>query len=149
MVEPFATATESRGIGKIVMPLDQLLPDFQTAVIFYNRDWAREHPAQAQRWMIAYVEGLRYYNRAFRNRDVRDDVIRIMTAHTPIKDPAVWDKMIWAGLNPDGAVTTRTIPDYERWLLNEHQISRFMPAAQFVDASFAAHAAAVLGSTPP
>jgi NitT/TauT family transport system substrate-binding protein len=149
MVEPFATATESRGIGKIVMPLDQLLPEFQTAVIFYNRDWARGHPDQAQRWMVAYVHGLRYYNRALHDRAVRDDVIGIMTAHTPIKDRAVWDKMIWAGLNPDGAVTTRTILDYERWLLNEHQISAFLTAPQFVDNSYTTHAVAVLGPAPP
>jgi NitT/TauT family transport system substrate-binding protein len=149
MVEPFATATEARGIGKIVMPLDQLLPDFQTAVIFYNRDWARDHPEEARRWMVAYVQGLRYYNRALRDRTVRDDVIGIMTAHTPIKDRAVWDKMIWAGLNPDGAVTTRTILDYERWLLNEHQITQFVPAGRFVDSSYTTHAVAVLGPATP
>ncbi|HKX16574.1 MAG TPA: ABC transporter substrate-binding protein [bacterium] len=149
MVEPFATAAESRGIGKIVMPLDQLLPDFQTAVIFYNRDWARAHAEEARRWMVAYVQGLRYYNRALRDRTVRDDVITIMAAHTPITDRAVWDKMIWPGLNPDGAVTTRTILDYERWLLNEHQIGRFVTAAGFVDPSYTAHAVAVLGPAPP
>jgi NitT/TauT family transport system substrate-binding protein len=149
MVEPFATATEARGIGKIVMPLDQLLPDFQTAVIFYNRDWARDHPDEAQRWMIAYVQGLRYYNRALHDRGVRDDVITIMTGHTPIKDRAVWDRMIWAGLNPDGAVTTRSILDYERWLLNEHQISEFVTAPRWADSSYTAHAVAVLGPARP
>ncbi|HLW47209.1 MAG TPA: hypothetical protein VKW09_05520 [bacterium] len=54
-----------------------------------------------------------------------------------------------AGLNPAGAVTTRTILDCERWLLNEHQISEFVPAARFVNPSYAAHAAAVLGPAPP
>ena len=149
MVEPFATAAESRGIGKIVMPLDQILPDFQTAVIFYNRDWARTHAEEAQRWMVAYVQALRYYNRALRDRRVRDDVITIMTNHTPIKDRAVWDKMIWAGLNPDGTVTSRTILDYERWLLNERQIGRFVTAAGFVDPSYTEHAVAVLGPARP
>lgn len=149
MVEPFATAAESRGIGKIVLPLDRLLPDFQTAVIFYNRDWARAHPEEARRWMVAYVRALRYYNRALHDRAVREDVITILTAHTPITDRAVWDKVIWPGLNPDGAVTTRTILDYERWLLNEHQIGGFITAAGFVDPSYTAHAVAVLGPAPP
>lgn len=149
MVEPFATATDSRGVGKIVMPLDQILPDFQTAVIFYNRDWAAAHADEARRWMVAYVRALRYYNRALHDRAVRDDVITIMAAHTPIKDRAVWDKMIWAGLNPDGAVTARTILDYERWLLNEHQIGQFVTADRFVDPSYTQHAVAVLGPAPP
>jgi NitT/TauT family transport system substrate-binding protein len=145
MVEPFATATELRGIGKIVMPLDQILPDFQTAVIFYNTEWARAHSQDARRWMVAYVKGLRYYNEALRNRQVRDDVITIMTSHTPIKDRAVWDKMIWPGLNPNGAVTVRTILDYERWLLNERQISQFIGPARFVDPSYLEQAVSLLG----
>lgn len=149
MVEPFATAAESRGIGKIVMPLDQILPDFQTAVVYYNTQWARKHPADAQGWMVAYVRGLRYYNDALRNRQVRDDVITIMTGHTPIKDRAVWDRMIWPGLKPDGSVTVRTILDYERWLLNEHQISQFVTPTNFVDLSYVEHAVSVLGPPHP
>lgn len=149
MVEPFATATESRGIGKIVMPLDQILPDFQTAVIFYNTQWARTHSEDAQRWMVAYLRALRYYNEALRNRQVRDDVITIMTGHTPIKDRAVWDKMIWPGLNPNGAVTVRTILDYERWLLNERQITEFVVPGRFVDSSYLEHAVSVLGPLHP
>ena len=149
MVEPFATAAESRGIGKIVLTLDQLLPNFQTAVIYYNTQWARGHPEDARRWMIAYVRALRYYNDALSHRQVRDDVISIMTAHTPIKDRAVWDRMIWPGLHPDGAVTVRTILDYERWLLNEHQIGEFVTPPRFVDLSYVEHAVSVLGPFPP
>jgi NitT/TauT family transport system substrate-binding protein len=149
MVEPFASAAEARGVGKIVMPLDQILPDFQTAVIYYNTQWAREHSEDARRWMVAYVRGLRYYNEALRNRQIRDDVITIMTGHTPIKDRAVWDKMIWPGLHPDGTVTVRTILDYQRWLLNEHQINQFVTPTRFVDLSYVEHAVSVLGPGHP
>ncbi len=149
MVEPFATAAQSRGIGKIVMTLDRILPDFQTSVIYYNTDWARQHPEDARGWMVAYVKALRYYDAALRNARVRDDVITTMTAHTPIKDRAVWEKMIWPGLNPDGAVTVRTILDYERWLLGEHQISQFVPPARFADPSYVQYAVSVLGPAHP
>ncbi len=149
MVEPFATVAESRGLGKIIMPLDQILPDFQTSVIYYNTQWAREHPEDARRWMVAYVRALRYYNEALRNRQVRDNVITIMTNHTPIKDRAVWDRMIWPGLNPDGTITVRTILDYERWLLNEHLISQFVIPTRFVDLSYVEHAVSVLGPPHP
>jgi len=145
MVEPFATASESRGIGKMVMTFDQILPDFQVSVIYYNTGWARAHPEDARRWMIAYVKALRYYNEALRTREVRDDVIGIMTARTSIKDRAVWEKMIWPGLNPDGAVAVRGLLDYERWLLNGRQISEFVPAARFLDPSYVEHAVDILG----
>lgn len=149
MVEPFATAAEARGVGKIVMPLDQILPDFQTAVIYYNTQWARRHMQESRRWMVAYVKALRYYNESLRNRQVREDVITIMSAHTPIKDRAVWERMIWPGLSPDGAVTVRTILDYERWLVNQHLISEFVPPSRFVDVSYAQYAVSVLGPSHP
>ena len=149
MVEPFATATEARGIGKIVLPLDQIMLDFQTAVIFYNAQWARERPEDARRWMVAYVKALRYYNQSLRDRAVRDDVITILTAHTAIKDRAVYDKMIWPGLHPNGAVNVRPLLDYERWLLNEHLITQFVPPGRFIDSSYAEHAVGVLGPVPP
>jgi len=149
MIEPFATATETRGIGKIVMPLDQLLPGFQSAAIFYNTEWARQHPEEARRWMVAYVRGLRYYNQALKNPSVRDDVITIMTAHTPIKERTVWDRMIWPGLHPDGVVTTRTLLDFERWLVNTRQVTEFLPPSRFVDESFTAYAVRVLGPAHP
>ncbi len=149
MVEPFATAADARGIGKIVMPLDEILPDFQTSVIFYNTQWARQRAGDARAWMVAYVKALRYYNQALRDRRVRDDVITIMAAHTPIKDRAVWEKMVWPGLNPDGTVTARTLLDFERWLLVEHQISEFVTPSRFIDASYTEHAVSILGPARP
>ncbi len=145
MVEPFGTATESRGIGKIVMTLDELLPDFQVSLIYYNTTWARAHPDDARRWMVAYVKALRYYNETLRDRRIRDDVIEILSARTPIKERAVYDKMVWPGFHPDGTVTARGLLEYERWLLNEHQISEFLPPARFIDPSYAEHAVRVLG----
>ncbi len=149
MVEPFATASEQRGIGKIVMPLDQLLPEFQTSVIYYNTTWARAHAGEAKGWMVAYVKALRYYNAALGNRQIRDDVITIMAAHTPIKDRTVWDKMIWPGLNPNGTATARTLLDYQRWLINGHQTSQFLPPARFLDTSYTEYATRVLGAWQP
>ena len=148
MVEPFGTATESRGVGKIVMTLDELLPDFQVSLIYYNTAWARAHPDDARRWMVAYVKALRYYNDTLRDRRVRDDVIEILSARTPIKERAVYDKMVWPGFHPDGKVTVRGLLEYERWLLNERQISEFLPPARFIDPSYAEHAVTVLGPFP-
>jgi len=145
MVEPFGTATESRGAGKIVMTLDRLLPDFQVALIYYNTRWARDHPDDARRWMVAYVKALRYYNDTLRDRRIRDDVIEILSARTPVKDRTVYDKMVWPGFHPDGVVTVRGLLEYERWLLNERQINEFLPPARFVDPSYAENAVKVLG----
>lgn len=105
--------------------------------------------ALAAGWMVAYVKALRYYDASLRSHEIRDDVIATMTAHTPIKDRAVWDKMIWPGLNPNGTATVRTLLDYQRWLINEHQTSQFLPPGRFLDTSYTENATRVLGAWQP
>lgn len=92
---------------------------------------------------------LRYYNRASADPRVRDEVITILAAHTPVKDRAVYDKMIWPGLNPNGTIAPRTMLDFERWLPNTRQITEFVTPSRFVDESFTLYAAKVLGPTAP
>ncbi len=149
MVEPFATAAESRGIGKIITPFDQVMPDFPIALIFYNTRWAREHQDDARRWMVAYVKALRYYNRSLKDRAVREDVITILSTHTAVKDRAVYDKMIWPGLNPDGQIAPRSLLDYERWLVNKRQVGQFLPPGRFIDSSYVEYATRTLGPFHP
>jgi len=57
--------------------------------------------------------------------------------------------MIWPGLHPDGVVTTRTLLDFERWLVNTRQVTEFLPPSRFVDESFTAYAVRVLGPAHP
>ncbi len=149
VTEPQASLSEARGFGKIAVTLDDLLPGFQSALMYYNRDWARRDPESARRWMVAYVKGLRYYNHALQNQQVRDDVIAILSAHTALKDRAVWNRMIWPGLDPDGAVGIRSLLEYERWLLNEHQISAFVLPDRLVDLSYIRDASTILGPYHP
>lgn len=147
-LEPLGTVAEARGAGRIMMTLDRVLPDFPVSLIYYNTQWARGHPEDARRWMVAYVKGLRYYNRALHDRAVREDVIAIMAAHTPIKDRQMWDRMIWPGLHPDGLINTRAILDYEHWLINDRQITTFVLPAQLADLSYVRYAVSILGPAP-
>ena len=136
-------------VRKALVDSGQVLPDFQMSLIYYNAQWAREHGDEARRWMTAYVQGVRYYNRAFTDAKARDEVITILAARPPVKDRVVYDKMIWPGLNPNGTIAPRTMLDFERWLLNTRQITEFITPSRFVDESFTEHAAKVLGPTAP
>lgn len=149
MTEPYASIAEAHGVGSIVLPLDQLLPGFQVGLIFYNTEWAHRYPEDARRWMLAYVKGLRYYNDALRTHHGRVDLIGIITAHASIKDRAVWDRMVWSGLDPDGIFGTGGLLDYERWLLNEHHISQFVLPNRLADLSYVQYATKALGPYRP
>jgi hypothetical protein len=76
-------------------------------------------------------------------------VIAIFAACTPIKDRAVYNKMIRPGLNPHGTVAARSPLEYERWLVNTDQIAECLTSHQVVDPSITAYAVKLLSPAPP
>jgi NitT/TauT family transport system substrate-binding protein len=67
--------------------------------------------------MTAYLEGVRVYNDAFVKGEGRAEAVRILIDSTQIKDPAAYDQMQLAGLDPDGRIyrpSLQTELDYHR-----------------------------------
>src|SRR5712692_5946626 len=63
-LEPLITLAVERGIATRFVDSDDIYPNQQIATIFYSPEFAAR-PAAAQRFMVAYVRGLRDYNDAF------------------------------------------------------------------------------------
>ncbi len=67
--------------------------------------------------MLAYLQGVRVYNDAFLKGQGRYDVIRVLMDATPIKDPAAYERMQMASLDPDGRIYRPSLQmevDYHR-----------------------------------
>ncbi len=67
-----------------------------------HRNFMNEEQDISLRFMAAYLKGVRDYNDAFIKGDGKDEVIDIMTKHTALKDPELWEKVNVTGLDPDG-----------------------------------------------
>ena len=57
IIEPQATTALRRGFAAMLVPAPR--PGNQTTVIFYGQRFMAERPALAQRWMVAYLKGIR------------------------------------------------------------------------------------------
>ena len=69
----------------------------------------------------------------------------ILSNHTPVKDPAVYDQMIWPGLHPDGKLNVSNLQDQQEWYKEKGQIEQLVPQDKLVNTSFAEAAARELG----
>ena len=144
--EPHATLAEETGVAVRLMTIDKATPNAQIAVIFYSKDFVAKNPELANRWMIAYIKGLRFYNDALRERGSKlEELIDILTKYTGVKERKVYYKMIWTGLNPDGHVNKANLAEQQELYAAIGVVPKTVPIDQVVDTSFAENALKVLG----
>lgn len=145
VAEPFGTIIESRGIGTILFTMDEFVPGFQIAPIFYSPAFAEGRRDVAVRWMAAYLKGLRFYNEAFHDPAGREELVRILMKHTPVKDRALYERMVWPGLDPKGRVNGDSIMEQQRFLHERGLVPNLVPVEQIIDHSFVEAALAIIG----
>jgi NitT/TauT family transport system substrate-binding protein len=105
--EPTMTRAIEEGAAVRIIGNDVTYPDQQTAVVFYADAFAKRREL-AERFMRAYLRGVRVYNDALKDGHFAgpkaDQVIGILTKATPIKDAALFRRIVPSWANPDGAV---------------------------------------------
>jgi NitT/TauT family transport system substrate-binding protein len=125
-------------------------PGQQTAVLLYSEAFMRDRRALADRFMVAYVRALRDYNAALKDGKLAgpgaDEIIKVLTERTPVKDPEVYRSMIAFAVNPDGEVNVPSLENdltffRERGLITDPKLT----ANDVVDKSFVKAAVRALG----
>jgi len=117
---------------------------FQAATIAYSGQFAAQTD-QARGFMLGYLRGVRDYNDAFVKGVRRDEVVRILTESTSVKDPALYGRMNMAGLDPDGRIS-RTSLDWDMdYFRQMGYYTGPVTLNDLIDTSFAEYAAQQLG----
>ena len=105
--EPTMTRAIEEGAAARIIGNDETYPDQQTAVVFYSGNFASRRDV-AERFMRAYVRGIRVYNDALKDGHFAgpkaDQVIPVLIKYTPIKDAALYRRIVPSAVNPDGHV---------------------------------------------
>jgi NitT/TauT family transport system substrate-binding protein len=145
--EPFVTRIVDEGLGTLYQRTDELTPNRQIGEVMYGDQFIQGRPDAARQFMIAYVRAVRFYNDAFAYGDAakRQTAVQILTRHTTLKDPALYDRMAMPGIDPDGRMNVATInQDQDFWLSQGTQQSR-VDLNGVVDLRFADAALQALG----
>ena len=146
-IEPFLTFIVERGIGVVHQRSDEFTPGYQLAEVIYSGQFARERAEAGRRFMIAYLEGVRYYNDAFDKGDAakRQETINILTRNTTVKDAALYDRMVMPGLAPDGHLNVASLTEDQDYFLASGLQQQRIDINTLVDHSFADAAVQTLG----
>ena len=147
--EPILTMALSEGSAVVYKRNDEFYPGQQLAVLLYGPQFASAQRAAANRFMVAYLRGVRDHYDAFTRGKGKAEVIDILARGTGVSDPTLFERSVAAGINPDGYVNMRSISDDIEWWGAHGYLSVRVDAAQLVDNSFVDYAIDRLGSYVP
>jgi NitT/TauT family transport system substrate-binding protein len=148
-VEPTVTELLKLGTAKKLVGIDDVFPDYQTAVIFYSPKFIHDQPANARKFMVALVKAMRFYNDALKDGHIAgpnaDAVIKILTQYSFIKDPAVHRAIVSQAIDPDGKLDMASLQMAWQYFKDTKQIDGSVKVDDVVDLSYVHAAAQALG----
>ncbi len=111
--EPTLTTAVDQGVAVRIAGNDVTYPNHQTAAVFYSAKLIRDRRDVAERFMRAYLRGVRTYTDALKDGRLAggnaDEIIAILTRYTTIKDPAVYRRIIPVAVDPNGTVNVASL----------------------------------------
>jgi ABC-type nitrate/sulfonate/bicarbonate transport system substrate-binding protein len=117
---------------------------YQAGVLILSGRFAAQ-PDLARRFLLGYLRGVRVYNDAFVKGEGRAEVVRVLTEQTVVRDPAVYDRMQMAGLDPDGRLARQSLQMELDYFRQRGYYTGALTLDDILDTSFAEYAAQQLG----
>ncbi len=145
--EPFASQAVENGIGVRWKPISDVAPNFPAVIWMYSQNLIDTQPEAARRFMAALLRGAQDYEDAIENNRGRQEAIAAAIKHTQIKDPALYDKMIFTKAPPSGEIDKRTLEEVAAWFRSQGAITEMPDLNKVVDTEFTTYAAQQLRSS--
>ncbi|WP_167784894.1 ABC transporter substrate-binding protein [Ramlibacter rhizophilus] len=146
LIEPLVTQAEAKGIAKLWKRADTVYPNQQYGALMYGPGIIKR-PEAADKFMVAYLKGARFYNDALSGKVPRDDLVQILTRHTSVKDPELYKKMAFPGIHPDGKLNTAGMAEDVKWWTANGRMKEEVKLSDIVDASYAERAKKTLDAS--
>lgn len=103
-------------------------------------------PDLARRWMVAYLKSVRYYLKALDSAQGREDVIKILTKYTLVKDAKLYEMVDMPYFDPNGIPDKKSIEIQYKWLVEKGLYTGKKTFDDILDLSFAGYASQKLGN---
>ena len=148
LIEPQATAAVNAGYGVRFMDTNVFYPHQQISTIFYSDKFARERKDVADKFMRAWLRGVRTYNDAIKGGKIAgsgaDEVVQTMAKNFNMKPELIRD-MYSQAVHVDGAVNAAGIQKDLDFFQKQGMVAGQIKASDVIDMSFARNASAGLG----
>jgi NitT/TauT family transport system substrate-binding protein len=148
LIEPQATAAVNAGYGVRFMDTNVFYPHQQISTIFYSDKFARERKDVADKFMRAWLRGVRAYNDVIKGGKIAgsgaDEVVQTMAKNFNMKPELIRD-MYSQAVDVDGAVNAAGIQKDLDFFQKQGMVAGQIKASEVIDMSFARNASAGLG----
>ena len=144
-IEPFITQGTEKGMHVRFGDTTDYAAEAQIAMVLASPKFINEEEDVSLRFMAAYLKGVRDYNDAFMKGKNKEEIIKIMTKHTALKDKKLWENVFVTGLNPNGEMYIEDIKkQYEMYKANG-AISGNVDFNKAIDPSLTEEAIKIIG----
>jgi NitT/TauT family transport system substrate-binding protein len=144
LIEPLVTQAVEKDIAVIWKRTDEVYPSQQYGALMYGPSIIKR-PEVANRFMVAYLKGVRFYNDALSGKGPSKELVDILTKHTSVKNRALYDKMAFPGLHPDGKLNVEGMRHDVNWWAANGRMKEVVDPSRVVDTSYAENAVKKLG----
>jgi hypothetical protein len=95
--------------------------------------------------MVAYLRGVRDFVAAFDQGKDKAAIVGILAAHTTVTDPALYERMVLPGFQPDGYLSLPSIAADQDWYAQKGLVREPQPIGDLVDYQYLDYAHERLG----
>jgi NitT/TauT family transport system substrate-binding protein len=138
--EPWVTRHMKAGHSPVLTPASELLPDSEAAVIMYGPTMLDEDTDIGERFMVAYLKGVRQYDEGKTPRNME-----LVAEYTQL-DPELLAEMCWPALRRSGELNVQSILDFQEWAIDAGYLDEAVLPESFWDGSFVTNANSILDS---
>ena len=148
LIEPQATVAVNAGYGVRFMDTNKFYPYQQISVIFFSDKFAKERKDVAEKFMRAWLRGVRAYNDSIKGGKIAgagaDEVVAVM-AKSFNMNPNLVREMYSHAVHVDGTVNADGIQKDLDFFRKQGWVTGQIKASDVIDMSFAQKASAALG----
>jgi NitT/TauT family transport system substrate-binding protein len=147
--DPFATQMVDEGVAVKLATVDQFYPNAQQTVLIYGSKFIEDRPDVAQRFMNAYIRGVRAYVSGLANGRIAgrnaDQVIASLIKHGREKNAALLKKIVPVWTDPNGSLNVTSVKKDFDFLKEKGFIRGSVNPDELIDNTFVAVADKKLG----
>jgi NitT/TauT family transport system substrate-binding protein len=143
--EPMQTLAQQQGLGKPLVWVDEVYPEAISNFLMYSALFGTERPEAARRFMIAHMQGVRYFwDQYVKGRDV-EAVLNIVVNQKAAPSLAAARQMRLSPGDPDGRITPEDFAMDQEIYATLGWIDHPIDLQGVIDPTFARQAVEALG----
>lgn len=144
IIEPFTSKILESDLAVLVGDAYEVTPGATAVGLVYSETFATKKRGLGQKFMVAYMKGVRDYNDAYRKNKNRAEIAKILADATKT-EPALVEKMRKGGLDPDQKIEKKWITATQDFLYDHKYVQKKIDIDRLIDTSFADYAVKQLG----